>query len=187
MALPSTEADVTPHHTCVADSARKHVAWSGKLPSHMERSYNMRRRRRAKLMSEPASHLLSTHMNICTTELVGSTVFIDVTVASLLCAPARRDGSSNKPGIAADVLARHTVFKPRLSTLAPFVLDVWTLQCLHQRSPTRRNHHNTTSQCRDGADCCRMAPSCSTPVSTLACFIRDPSCRLPAHRSPPHP
>ena len=60
-----------------------------KLSSYMERSDNMHSRRQAKLMSEPASHMLSTRMNICATELAGSTVFTDVTVASLLCAPAK--------------------------------------------------------------------------------------------------
>ena len=62
-------------------------------------------------------------MDICATDNEGTTLHIDLTVASPLTSSAVKAGLSIEPGVAAEVLARHKLNKYRLSKLTPFAVE----------------------------------------------------------------
>ena len=79
--------------------------------------------RTEQVVPEAASQLAEPRMDICATDNEGTTLHIDLTVASPLTSSALKAGSSIKPGVAAEVLARHKLNKFRLSKLTPFAVE----------------------------------------------------------------
>ena len=110
---------------CGGLTVQKHNSLSKNLSGHMERSNNVDNVRREQLIPEAAPHLVAPRMDICATDASGSAIHVDLTVASPLCSSALRAGSSYKPGVAADVLARHKITKYRLAKLTPFAIETF--------------------------------------------------------------
>ena len=95
------------------------------LAGHMEASSTLHNIRTEQLVPEAAPHLAAPRMDICATDSTGAALHVDLTVASPITCSAMRAGSSYKPGVAADILARHKINKYGLAQLIPFAIETF--------------------------------------------------------------